>query len=79
MIMSHEPASDEWRRDVLGGKPLTIRIEADGQITINGHPLTREMCAALQAERPYEAADFDYDIFINISRGKVPGLSWRRL
>ncbi|MGC3004659.1 hypothetical protein ACPF8X_41355, partial [Streptomyces sp. G35A] len=50
------PASDDWRQDVLGGKRLSLRPGPDGTLRINGHPVTSEMCAALQAERPHEAA-----------------------
>lgn len=72
------PASDDWQLDVLGGKRLSVRLGRDGWLTINGHPLTREMCDALQAERPNEAADFEYDKFIAMGREMVPGLEMCR-
>jgi hypothetical protein len=43
------PVSDDWQQDVLGRKRLSVRLGPDGKLTINGHPLTREMCTALQA------------------------------
>jgi hypothetical protein len=73
------PASDDWQQDVLGRKRLSVRLGPDGELTINGHLLTREMCAALQAERPDEpAANFEYDAFMDMRRGMVPGLEMCR-
>lgn len=71
------PASDDWRQDVLGGKRLSVRLGRDG-LTINGHLLTREMCEALQAERPDDAADFEYEKFQKMGRQMVPGMEMRR-
>ncbi|MEV0938733.1 hypothetical protein AB0J05_49740 [Streptomyces phaeochromogenes] len=73
------PASDDWRQDVLGRQALSVRLGRDGNLTINGHLLTREMCAELQAERPDEpAADFEYDTFMDMRREMIPGLEMRR-
>jgi hypothetical protein len=72
------PVSDDWRQDVLG-QPLSLRLGPDGALMINGHPLTREMSAALQAERPDEPAEnLDYDYLMDMGRQMFPGLEMRR-
>ncbi|WP_327170028.1 hypothetical protein [Streptomyces subrutilus] len=72
------PASDDWRQDVLGGKRLSLRPGPDGTLRINGHPVTPEMCEALQAERPHDAADFDYETTLAMGRNMPPGLEYCR-
>jgi hypothetical protein len=72
------PASNDWRADVLGRKRLSLRLRRDGKLAINGHLLTREMCAALQKERPDDAKDFDFDTLREMGRDMVPGLEMRR-
>ena len=71
------PASNDWRSDILG-KRLSLRLRQDGKLAINGHLLTRQMCAELQKERPDEAADFDYDRLQEMGRDMFPGLEMRR-
>ncbi|MFF5977191.1 hypothetical protein ACFY7C_37465 [Streptomyces sp. NPDC012769] len=72
------PATDDWRQDVLGGKRLSLRLDVAGRMTINGHVLTPEICAALQAERPDEAKDFDYATLAAMGNGMPPGLEMCR-
>jgi hypothetical protein len=72
------PASDDWQQDVLGRKPLSLRLDRNAVLRINGHPLTEEMCAALAAERPTEAKDFNHARLTAMSRDMVPGLEMRR-
>lgn len=72
------PESDDWRDDVLGYKDLSVRLSLNGGLTINGHPLTPEVCEALQQERPDEAHDFDHGKFVQMGRRMIPGLEMRR-
>ncbi|MEU8030679.1 hypothetical protein AB0C13_18845 [Streptomyces sp. NPDC049099] len=66
--MMPEPKTGDWRPDVLGAETLSIQPGPDGWPLLNGHPLTREMCAALQAERPDQAQDFVYEDIVEMAR-----------
>jgi hypothetical protein len=72
------PACEDWRQDVLGRKALSLRLDRNAVLRVNGHPLTEEMCAALAAERPTEARDFDFAKLIAMGRDMAPGLEMRR-
>ncbi|WP_346136323.1 hypothetical protein [Streptomyces carpaticus] len=66
------PASGGWREDVLGAASLSLRVGEDGWPLLNGHRVTQEMCAALQRERPEEAADFEYEHLVAMAEVMGP-------
>lgn len=49
------PKTGDWRPDVIGVEKLSMQPGQDGWPLINGHRVTAEMCAALQADRPDQA------------------------
>lgn len=57
-VMLPQPKTGDWRPDVIGVDNLSLQAGYDGWPLINGHRATKEMCAALQADRPEQAGDF---------------------
>ncbi|MFJ7023475.1 MULTISPECIES: hypothetical protein [unclassified Streptomyces] len=66
-IVPH-PKSGDWRPDVLGADKLSLRTGSDSWPLLNGHRVTEEMCAALQAERPEQAGDFVFEDLVAMGR-----------
>lgn len=62
------PKSGDWRPDVLGQNSLSMQPGPDGWPLINGHRVTREMCQALQAERPDQAGHFTYEDIVAMAQ-----------
>ncbi|WP_438490711.1 hypothetical protein [Streptomyces sp. S186] len=59
--------SGDWRQDVLGQRELTLTPDPnDEHPLINGHRVTREMCAALRFERPSQARHFVYEDLVEL-------------
>lgn len=74
-----QPRSPDWREDVLGKDVLTLRPGPNGLVLLEEHKLTEEMCAALRAERPDQAGDFDYAEIRRMARyyaRTAPGGLW---
>lgn len=61
------PKTGDWRPDVLGQDTLSMQPGMDGWPLINGHRVTREMCQALQAERPHQAKEFVYEAIVEMA------------
>ncbi|PKV82727.1 hypothetical protein [Streptomyces sp. TLI_146] len=53
---------------VLGRDNTSLRTEVDGWPPFNGHRVTREMCAAIQARRPEQAHGFVYENVAAVSK-----------
>jgi hypothetical protein len=66
--MFPQPKTGDWRPDVLGVEKLSMQPGPDGWPLINGHRVTEEMCAAIQAERPDQADYFVYEDIIDMAR-----------
>ncbi|GAA0925043.1 hypothetical protein [Streptomyces thermoalcalitolerans] len=66
------PKSGDWRPDVLGQDRLSMQPGPDGWPLINGHRVTEEMCAALRAERPEQAAYFQYEDLVEMAQAMGP-------
>jgi hypothetical protein len=66
------PKSGDWRPDVLGQNSLSMQPGPDGWPLINGHRVTREMCQALQAERPDQAGHFTYEDIVAMAQELGP-------
>ncbi|MGW9460890.1 hypothetical protein ACWG5N_33630 [Streptomyces globisporus] len=62
------PKGGDWRPDVIGAENLSLKVGFDGWPLLNGHRVTEEMCAALQADRPEQAADFVFEDLVAMAR-----------
>ncbi|MFC9183316.1 hypothetical protein ACFTZJ_21905 [Streptomyces globisporus] len=62
------PKGGDWRPDVIGAESLSLKVGFDGWPLLNGHRVTEEMCAALQADRPEQAADFVFEDLVAMAR-----------
>jgi hypothetical protein len=70
--MLPQPKTGDWRPDVISVDKLSLQVGSDGWPLINGHRVTEEMCAALQADRPDQAADFVFGDLVAMAREMGP-------
>jgi hypothetical protein len=71
-VMLPKPKSEDWRADVIGADKLSLQAGPDGWPLLNGHRVTKEMCTALQADRPEQAADFVFEDLVALSTEMGP-------
>ncbi|MFJ8628881.1 hypothetical protein ACIRD3_39370 [Kitasatospora sp. NPDC093550] len=62
------PKNGDWRPDVIGVDKLSMQPGPDGWPLVNGHRLTREMCAELQADRPEQADHFVFEDMVEMAQ-----------
>ncbi|MFF6815157.1 hypothetical protein ACFZAG_35520 [Streptomyces sp. NPDC012403] len=71
-VMLPQPKTGDWRPDILGVDKLSLQAGPDAWPLLNGHRVTEEMCATLQADRPEQAGDFVFEDLIAMCREMGP-------
>ncbi|MCW2899232.1 MAG: hypothetical protein JWO67_1497 [Streptosporangiaceae bacterium] len=70
--MIPKPKTGDWRPDVIGVEKISMQPGPDGWPLINGHRVTEEMCAALQADRPAHADHFVFEDIVEMAETLGP-------